>query len=84
MKLQKEINENEILVQYGWKLYAIWKKKMTIETHFWATNGDNKNSPLTMARQPSRQKLESSFSLPQEVQSRRNQVGVKDRFFFRK
>ena len=38
---------------------------MTIETHFWATNGDNKNSPLTMAaRQPSRQKLESSFSLP--------------------
>ena len=48
---------------------------MTIETHFWATNGDNKNSPLTMAaRQPSRQKLESSFSLPQEVQSRRNRV----------
>ena len=51
---------------------------MTIETHFWATNGDNKNSPLTMAaRQPSRQKLESSFSLPQEVQRRRNQMGVK-------
>ena len=58
---------------------------MTIETHFWATNGDNKNSPLTMAaRQPSRQKLESSFSLPQEVQSRRNQVGVKTKDSFRK
>ena len=50
---------------------------MTIETHFWATNGDNKkNSPLTMARQPSRQKLESSFSLPQEVQDRWNWEGT--------
>ena len=56
-------------MQYG-------KKKMTIETHFWATNSDNKNSPLTMARQPSRQKLESSFSLPQEVQDRRNWEGT--------
>ena len=68
LKTNSSPARNEVKVTY-----AIWKKKMTIETHFWATNGDNKNSPLTMAaRQPSRQKLESSFSLPQEFQGRRN------------